>query len=226
MLRQWMRLGRIRMRRRARIPAWLPALLVLAGAVMLFFLILSLQLRPVIRTIAVSKATNLISALSAAAVEDGLDSLNMGYDSFVRLEKGSDGSVSSLTGNVQAASRFRRQVIDGLINQLEHIDPDELGVPIGTLTGHLLLSGLGPDIRISLQAVGDVQASYESSFISAGLNQTVHRITLNLTIVVYLMIPGEIVPVQAQQAVPVAESVIVGQVPETYIQLEGSGGSG
>ncbi|HIT32123.1 MAG TPA: sporulation protein YunB [Candidatus Enterenecus stercoripullorum] len=203
-------------------PAWLPPLLIAAGLILLFFVILSSQLRPVIRSMAVSKAANLISSISAAAVDDSLDDLQMEYSSFITMERNSDGSVVSLSGNIQASSRFKRQVVDSLVNRLEHIDGDELGIPIGTLTGRLLLSGLGPEIRVNIQTVGDVTANLESAFSSAGVNQTLHRITLDLTIVIYLVIPGEVVPVTVEERIPVAETVIVGEVPETYIQLDGN----
>ena len=211
---------------RRRLPSWLGPSLVATGLILLFFGILSSQLRPVIRTMAVSKATNLVSALSAAAVDNSLAELQMEYSSFVTVEKAGDGSVTSLSGNVQACSRFRRQVVDRLINQLENIDPDELGIPLGTLTGRMLLSGLGPEIRVNLQTVGDVTAALESSFSEAGVNQTLHRITLELTVAIYLVIPGEIVPVTVRERVPVAETVIVGQVPDTYVQLNPAGTAG
>ncbi len=211
---------RLRMRGTGRrLPGWLPSLLVSAGLILLFFLLLSRQLRPLIRTMAVSKATNLVSEVSAAAVDDTLAQLGADYASFVTVTTDGEGSVSSLTGNTRANARFQRLVVERVVNRLEHIDPDELSIPLGTLSGWLFLSGLGPEIRVSLQTVGDVTASFRSSFSSAGVNQTLHKIDLTLAVSVYLVIPGELVQVTVEQAVPVAETVIVGEVPDTYVQM-------
>lgn len=204
-------------------PVWLPPLLAAAGFAILLLAVVSSKLRPVIRTMAVSKATNLISTLSAATVDDSLADLQMEYASFITLRTDQEGNVASLSGDIQASSRFKRKVIDGLVNRLEHLDPEELGIPLGTLTGRLLLAGLGPEIRVGIQSVGDVTAQLESDFSAAGVNQTLHRITLDLTITIHLVIPGEIVPVTVREQIPVAETVLVGEVPSTYIQLDASG---
>ena len=190
------------------------------GLILLFFLLLSCQLRPVIRTMAVSRATNLITGALSAAVDDCMSRAGTTYTDFVAVERDQDGNIVSLSGRIQENNRFKRAVVDALIPQLESIPEDELSIPLGTLTGRLLLSGLGPKVRVSVQGVGDVTASYQSSFLSAGVNQTIHRISLALHVTLYLIIPGEVVTVQVEDSVPVAETVIVGTVPETYIQLD------
>ena len=201
-------------------PRAVAPLAAVGGLILLFFLLLSCQLRPVIRTMAVSRATNLITGALSAAVDDCMSRAGTTYTDFVAVERDEDGNIVSLSGRIQENNRFKRAVVDALIPQLESIPEDELSIPLGTLTGRLLLSGLGPKVRVSVQGVGDVTASYQSSFLSAGVNQTIHRISLELHVTLYLIIPGEVVTVQVEDSVPVAETVIVGTVPETYIQLD------
>ena len=206
-------------RRRHGIPPIILPLLLAAALSACFFRYVSIQLRPAIKTMAVSKATNLIAAAANAAVDDCLTSEQMDYDDFVRCEADDSGRITSLTGRVRESSLFRRMVVEHIADRLEAIGPEELGIPLGNLTGRLLLSDLGPDVRVRLQAVGDVTGEYENSFVAAGVNQTLHRISLKLSMTVYLLIPGEIVPVHVDNSICVAETVIVGEVPDTYVNL-------
>ena len=95
-----------------------------------------------------------------------------------------------------------------------------LAIPLGNLTGIVLFSALGPSVRVRVQSVGDVKTAYENEFTSAGVNQTKHSIYLNTEVTVYLLIPGEIIPVTVQERVCVAETIIVGDVPDTYLNLK------
>ena len=217
---RWFCRRRLRLWGGRRVPRALPPLLAAAALTVLFFTAVSAQMRPVIRTMAVSRATNLVSSLLSSVVDDCLTACQAGYSDFILIERDQQGGILSLSGDVQACSRVKREVLHTLVLRLEAIGADQLSIPMGTLTGRLLLSGLGPSIRVAVQAVGDVTAAYESSFSAAGVNQTVHRVGLVFTVAVYLVIPGEIVPVTVEEYIPVAETVIVGHVPDTYVQLE------
>ena len=185
-----------------------------------FFLRLTRFLRPQIETMAVSKATNLISVAAGQAVDDCLSEAELNYSDFVTLTTDEQGRVTALTGNTAGRALLRRRVTELLTEKLEQIDPEELAVPLGDLTGWLALSGTGPAVRVRVRSVGDVTVSYRNSFFSAGVNQTCHQVWLDLSAAVYLMIPGHIIPVTVCESVCVAETVIVGQVPDTYLNLQ------
>ena len=118
----------------------------------------------------------------------------------------------------------KRQVVEAVIRQLGALDSDELGVPLGSLTGQPLLSGVGPRVRVRVDSVGEVTADYDNTFTSAGVNQTLHRVCLNINAAVYLFLPGEVYPVSVSSSVCVAETVIVGETPDTYLNLEKGNG--
>jgi len=148
----------------------------------------------------------------------------MTYGDFVTMETDSAGKVTSITSNTVSNSRFKRQVVESVIRQLGALDSGGLGVPLGTLTGQPLLSGVGPKVRVEVDSVGDVTADYNNSFTSAGVNQTLHRVCLDITATVYLFLPGEVIPVSVSSSVCVAETVIVGETPDTYLNLEKGNG--
>ena len=95
-----------------------------------------------------------------------------------------------------------------------------VSIPLGTALGLSLLNGLGPKIRVRFVPSGTVRASCESTFTSAGINQTVHRISLTLTASVRMLLPGGARTVAVTLRTPVSEDVIVGDVPATYANFD------
>ena len=206
-------------RRRRRLPSGvLPAILTLAAVITLLSY-MSSQLRPIIKTLAESKAINLISLSVSEEVERNLAQEHLSYRDFIASETGTDGQITALAFKTAESSRFKRLVTESLIQRLENIDPDTLGIPLGNLTGTMFLSSLGPLVRVRVQSVGDVLTEYRNEFSSAGINQTRHSVYQNVSATVYLLIPGEIIPVEISEQVCVAETIIIGQVPDTYLNL-------
>lgn len=205
---------------------WLAALPVALALVLTALVLggLNRRLRPQLEAAALSRATNLMTQAIDAAVDNCLQENGLNYADFITVETDAAGKVTSLTSNTAANSRFKRQVVETVIRQLSAIDGEALGVPLGSLTGQPLLSGSGPRVRVKVDSVGDVTAEYVNSFDAAGVNQTVHRVCLEITATMRLFLPGEILPVSVSSSVCVAETVIVGETPDTYLNLEkGSG---
>lgn len=182
------------------------------------------RLRPVLEATASSQATNLMTQAIDAAVDNCLQENGMSYRDFVTMETDSAGKVTSITSNTAANSRFKRQVVEAVIRQLGAMDDGELGVPLGSLTGQPLLSGAGPRVRVQVDSVGEVTADYANTFTAAGVNQTLHRVCLEINATVRLFLPGEVLPVSVSSSVCVAETVIVGETPDTYLNLEKGNG--
>lgn len=214
----WKRLRAI-LRKEKRLAAILPVLaaLVLAGMLLSG---LNGRLRPVLEARASSQATNLMTQAIDIAVDNCLQENDMNYGDFVTVSTDAAGKVTALTSNTAANSRFKRQVVEAVIRQLTALDSDALSIPLGTLTGQPLLSGAGPSVRVRVDSVGEITADYVNSFTSAGVNQTLHRVCLDITATVRLFLPGEILPVSVASSVCVAETVIVGETPDTYLNLE------
>ena len=211
------------LRREGPLSVILPVVLALI-LVCLLLHALNGKLSPVLETTASSKATNLMVQAIDVAVDNCLQENDMSYRDFVTLGTDSAGKVASITCNTVANSRFKRQVVEAVIRQLGAMDNEELGVPLGTLTGQPLLSGAGPRVRVKVDSVGEVTADYSNTFTSVGVNQTLHRVCLDITATVYLFLPGEILPVSVSSSVCVAETVIVGESPDTYLNFDKGNG--
>ena len=94
-------------------------------------------------------------------------------------------------------------------------------IPLGSFTGSKLLSGIGPEIPFRMSSVGNVETDLRSEFSSAGVNQTLHRIYLQVECNVAILTPFNVIEKKIANQVLLAEAVIVGTVPETYYNLEG-----
>ena len=181
---------------------------------------ISSQFRPLVETITVSNAINQITLAVGNSAADSLLSLNMDYSGFVDIVTNTDGEVTSLSMKVAEGNEYKREFINCLYSRLGEIERHDLTVPVGNLTGILWLSALGPDIRVAVRSVGDISVDYANEFTSVGINQTRHAVYLCVTVAIQLMIPGEIIPVIAEEKVCIAETVIVGEVPGTYLNLQ------
>ena len=96
----------------------------------------------------------------------------------------------------------------------------ELSIPLGTLTGSALLAGRGPRFRVRMQSVGSCSAHFENAFEHAGINQTTHSILLYVDVSVSILLPGFNTSAKVSNAFSVAETVIVGDVPDTYTYFD------
>ena len=99
---------------------------------------------------------------------------------------------------------------------LDGIEISELKIPLGSLLDSELVWARGPYITARALWVGSVSAEYESDFSSAGVNQTIHQIWLDLSVPVTVLLPGESLAISVQTSICIAETVIVGQVPQFY----------
>lgn len=161
-----------------------------------------------------------VKAQTTQAVNDAVLSVLQGVDyaDFVTVEKNSQNEVVLITANSNSVNQLARTasiVTQGKINTLFQ---QAISIPLGTLSGIPLLSQLGPDVNIVIDPVGTVQCSFVSHFETAGINQTLHRIYLNVSSTVDVIIPSSHQVVQIETPILVCETVIVGKVPDTFLQ--------
>lgn len=155
-------------------------------------------------------AINEAVSVSLSGVED--------YQNFVTVEKDADGQITMLYANsalVNDLARKTAMLTQNRINQLKSFDID---VPLGTLSGIPLLSDKGPTVNIEISPIGTVNCIFTSVFESAGINQTLHRIYLNVQCSVDLIIPTSHKVVESATPILLCESLIVGKVPQTFLQ--------
>lgn len=213
------RLRYVRLSNRQRWAIWLT----LTGIALLALLILLLaHLRPVLTSMASARVSNSVNRIVAAAVEEAIQRGDINYEAFVTFEKDATGRVTALRSNVAEVNRMQSAISEEILHRLSEVSTSELRIPIGTLTGSALLSGRGPYITVRMQAVGSASAVFRNEFSAAGINQTRHQILLEVDVYMSILLPGIRTSTTVANEIAVAETVIVGSVPESYTYFSAS----
>lgn len=191
------------------------ALIVAASVIAL----LEAKLRPVVVEIASAQAQNTITAVVENAVTADLAARQVSYADFVTIQRDGEGSITALTTDMSRMNQLRAELTAAILEALEEVDVSEVAVPLGSLFDLEPLWAKGPAIKARAMTVGTVRAEFDSQLTSAGVNQTLHRIWMEVDVPMTLLLPGGEVEVAVDTRLCVAETVIVGKVPDTYLQL-------
>ncbi len=184
------------------------------------FIILEGRLRPVIATLAKVEVESRFTEVIDSAILSDLTQRGTGYEDFVTIERDGDGSIRALTTNMAAMNLLRSQLENDVFMALGEVDISTISIPLGSLTGLELLWGRGPDITARSISVGVLNSEFISEFTSAGINQTSHRIYLDIRAPLTIMMAGGTVETEVSTHLCVAETIIVGSVPSSYLQLQ------
>lgn len=192
------------------------ALAALTLALLALVLTAMSQLRPVLTSLATARVANTVTRIVTAAVNETVYAGDVDYDSLIVLDKDTEGRVVAVKSNMAEFNRLQSAVLVRILERMADVDTRELSIPAGTLTGSPLLAGRGPAIKVRMQSVGSPGARFENEFTSAGINQTRHRILLVVDVSVGILLPGFSTATRVSSEFTVAETVIVGSVPESY----------
>ncbi len=197
---------------------WLLLLLTLTLGAVLGVVALERNLTQVVLTLAQAQARAMaVQVLNEAAAD--LLSEGVAYDSLMAVTKDETGQVRLIQANTPEMNRLASQASLLAQAKLNSIRNQSVAVPLGSALGLTLFAGAGPGIRVQILPVGSVQAEFVTDFQSAGINQTRHRVSLTLTAYVQLVIPTGAKSVEAVTQVAMAESIIVGEVPDTFTDV-------
>ena len=199
-----------------------PALITLAVALVVAVSVIALReakLRPVVAEIAAAQAQNSMTAVVENAVTADLATRHLGYSDFVTIQRDEKGAITALTTDMARMNLLRSELTAAVLGALEGVDVSVVQVPLGSLFDLEPLWAKGPSLKAMAMTVGTVRTEFDSELISAGVNQTLHRIWMEVSVPMTLLLPGGEVEVTLDTRLCVAETVIVGQVPDTYLQV-------
>ena len=205
--------------RRIRSACFVLFLLILS-AVSVFFLFRS-RYRDIIHELAQTQVKNSTSDLTNDAIAKQIAVGVIQYDRIVYFEKDLDGRITALKTNMSEVNRLKTDILNIINDEILALDTSDLGIPLGSLFLPEFLSGKGPSIPVHILSIRNSDAVFESSFEQAGINQTLHKLTMIVSVDVAILVLGQTSGFTINSEVVIAETVIVGDVPETFLHTGG-----
>lgn len=211
------------MRRRKKRMKWAAvAILLLLIAVCLGLLTLRFQ------RIFMEYAINICedSAIKEVGVlmEDEVFSHPEEFSNLVVLERDSDNRITALRTDVIAVGKIKARLVSGLFDRLDYLEETQIEVPLGTVFAPNLFTGMGPKVKVGLAGLTQMEAEFVSAFTSAGINQTRHRILIEVHAGFRILTPFGGEDREIVSTYPVTDTVIVGTVPERYAYIGSADG--
>lgn len=197
----------------------------LCAVCLALFLMFRGKYRTVIQSLAKTQVMNSTSDLTNDAISRQIEEGSIRYDRIVFFEKDVNGRITALKTNIGEINRLKTDIL-GIINEeILALDTSDIGIPLGSLILPELLSGKGPVIPVRILSIRNSDATFSSDFSQAGINQTIHQVIMEVSVDVAILVLGETDSFTVTSQVVVAQTVIVGEVPDTFLHTGGDYGS-
>ncbi|MBR2869182.1 MAG: sporulation protein YunB [Clostridia bacterium] len=180
-------------------------------------LLLDAKIRPSVYELAVIEAYSVSSEMVNTAIEKVLSENAMSYSDIVKITYGNNNAITGISTDVVKMNVFKSQVTNAIDAEFDSNPKTEIPVSIGTASGIVFLSGFGPHVDISVGYVSSTKTDFENVFQSAGMNQTQHNVMLNVETTVILNLAGRRITQTVETSFCVAQTVIVGSVPDIMV---------
>ena len=171
--------------------------------------------------LAETQVRNTTSDLINDAIDKQIEKDNIQYDRIVYFEKDLEGRITALKTNMSEINRLKTDILNLINDEILALDTSNLGIPLGSLLVPEFFSGRGPEIPVHILSIRNSDASFSNNFTQAGINQTLHQLNMLVQVDVAVLVLGRTNYFTVESQVVVAETIIVGRVPDTYLQTGG-----
>ena len=209
---------RFSVRRRRVIPLFPLVAAILIILMVFFFWRVETHLKPTLMAIAETRATRIATQAINNVINNRV-SLTVDPKTLVNVTLDEHGRVVLIQPNTMEFNRLAADTTMKVQDALEAITEEKINIPIGQVLGSQMLASMGPKITVTIIPVGTVQVKVVDKFEQAGINQTRHMVYLAATTQIRIVVPLVSQSVSVNTQVPIAEYVVVGEVPNTYVQF-------
>lgn len=204
-----------------RLLIFLLALVVIALALVKYT---EMRMKPILTSMATASAQRIAARAVSEAIYDEITTESITYNDLINLEKDNSGKISALRTNVIEINRLKSRLAVVILDKLASIEETTIRIPLGNIINGELLSGRGVKIELRLIPVGSVTTDISNVFTSAGINQTRHQIMMEVRAMVSVILPMSSISADITTSVCIAETVIVGEVPSAFTEVNDDGG--
>ena len=195
------------------------SILFLLVALLLFLAAASLYLKDVSTAIAVSDASDAVTVSINNAIADIMRDGDYSADYFVTFEKSEAGEITAISSNMARINALSAKILDRIVGATDtHMLT--VNIPVGNLTGVSLLMGRGPKVPVKIITMTSSRVEFNNSIVTAGINQTKHQINLEVIVDIDILVPWGTESTQVITEVLIADTIVVGRVPDTYLSME------
>lgn len=187
--------------------------------VFVLLLISSTLLKNLATKMAVSDATDAVTKAVNDAISEVIGNGEYGFDYFISLEKDSAGEISAVTSNMAHINLLSTEILNTVISSTDN-GVLSIKIPVGNLTGLNLLLNKGPEIETEIIMLTSSRVDFRNEIESCGINQAKYQLILEVTIDIDILVPWGTQSTSTVTEVIVADTVIVGKVPDTFLNLE------
>lgn len=205
-------------KQRKRTKKTIKTAIIVCIAVFIFYTVMQ-SIEPVLDRLCINKAKSIATMISNEDATKVME--NYTYDDIITIHKDESNQINMVESNVIIMNEIISNVAAVIQKDLDELDSQDLYIRLGTFTGSKLLSGRGPKVPIRISSIGNVETDFKSEFISAGINQTLHRVYLEVRCNVSILTPFKTIEEEIVNQVILAENIIVGTIPQSYYNLEG-----
>lgn len=189
--------------------------IIIVALLTVFFLIKTIT--PVFNNLCQSEA----KATATKIVNDTIDDVmeNYTYTDLVVINKDNDGKINSIHADTATLNKIVSNIATNIQKNIDSQENRDIYIRLGSFTGITLLSGRGPKVPIRISSIGNIDTNIKSEFESAGINQTIHRITLETKCEIQILTPFNTIVSSVEDKVILAENIVIGEIPESYFDI-------
>jgi sporulation protein YunB len=176
--------------------------------------------KPIVAILAKAEARDFVLRAVNGVIEDEAENGSLDYERLVTLDKDDAGNVTALVTNMALINTLQARISSNVAKNVLNVVDADLSIPLGNVFGGMLFPGRGPNIPVRIQSVTDVSSRFVNEFSAEGINQTRHKIMLEIAVDIDILVPGGHTKAAVTTQVAIAETIIVGAVPNVYAKAD------